>query len=176
MISLIVAMDINRLIGKEDRIPWKIRDDLIRLKHLTQNHTVILGRTTYESMAWYYDKSGRPMPAKIYIVLTRDPGYQPKRSSGKVAHSIEEAIKLAKSLGDDQIFVNGGASVYKAMLPYADTIYLTEVHTEAKGDTYFPALSPEQWQETEREQHKKDDKNEYDFDMIIFKKVRGQGK
>lgn len=172
MISLIAAMDKNRLIGKEDRVPWKLRDDLIRLKQRTQGHTVILGRKTYESMAWYYDKSGREMPAKTYIVLTRDPNYRPARSSGKVAHSAEEAIALAESLGDDQIFINGGTSVYETMLPYADIVYLTEVDTEAQGDAYFPRLNPAGWKETEREHHEKDEKNEYDFDFVTFERKR----
>lgn len=171
MISIVVATDKKGVIGRENKIPWRIRDDLVRLKDLTLNHTVILGRVTYDSMSWYYDKSGRSMPGKTYIVITRNPTYKPSRTNAKVVHSIEEAVAMGKDLGDEHILVNGGAKVYEEMLPLADRIYLTVVQTEAEGDVYFPPLKKEQWREVSREHRNKDERNEFDFDWITLERV-----
>lgn len=95
-ISIIVAMDEKRGIGKENRIPWHIKEDLIKLKDLTRDHVVILGRKTYDSMVWYYNKSGKPMPGKLYIVVTHDKNYKPIRQNSTVVHSVEEALEIAK--------------------------------------------------------------------------------
>lgn len=140
-ISIIVAMDEKRGIGKENRIPWRLRDDLIRLKTLTLDHVVILGRTTYDSMVGYYNKSGRPMPGKLYVVVTRDTSYKPERDNAAVAHSIEEALQKAKEIEDDEVFVIGGQKIFEQTLPFVDTLYLTVVAGDYSADTFFPDYS-----------------------------------
>jgi dihydrofolate reductase len=169
MISFIIATDKKGAIGKENRIPWRIRSDLILLKQLTLGNTVILGRKTYDSMVFYYDRSGRPMPGKRYVIITHDKTYVPKREGTVVVHSVEEALKVAKQ-SHNEIFVIGGSQIYELLLPYADRIYLTEVATEADGDTFFPPLDKAQWHETSRTHHEKNDKDEFDFDTVILER------
>jgi dihydrofolate reductase len=169
MISFIIATDKKGAIGKDNRVPWHIRSDLIMLKQLTLGNTVILGRKTYDSMVFYYDRSGRPMPGKRYIVITRDEAYVPKREEAIVAHSAEDALALAKQ-SNDEIFVIGGSQIYDLLLPHADRIYLTEVDTEADGDTFFSPLDKSQWHETSRTHHEKNDKDEFDFDTVILER------
>jgi dihydrofolate reductase len=165
MISLVVALSKNNVIGAKNRIPWLLRADLIHLKRLTKDQVVVLGRKTYESMVHYYEKSGREMPGKLYLVVTSQASYTPQTQKAMVAHSISEVLEQAKSLESD-LFVIGGEEIFKAMLPYADTLYITEVDAEIDGDTYFPDLSDEEWEEIEREHHTKDEKNQYDYSFV----------
>lgn len=167
MISLIVATDKKGAIGKDNLIPWRIRSDLVLLKQLTLDNTVILGRKTYDSMVFYYDRSGRPMPGKLYIIITHDTAYAPKREGATVAHSADEALKKAEQAGGE-ILVIGGSQIYELLLPHADRIYLTEVATEVDGDTFFPPLDKSQWSETSRIHHEKSDKDEFDFDTVVL--------
>lgn len=167
---MIVATDKNRVIGRENKIPWRLRDDLIALSRLTKGHAVILGRKTYESMLWYYNRSGKPMPGKMYIVVTRDTTYKPGRDNATTAHSIEEAIAAAKTYEGD-IYVNGGGTIYRELLPFARRIYLTEVNTETEGDAFFPELNATEWREVSREHHEQDERNEFDYDVIVLEKA-----
>ncbi|MGE5041430.1 MAG: dihydrofolate reductase [Candidatus Levyibacteriota bacterium] len=137
-ISMVVAMDETRGIGKDNRIPWHLKEDLIRLKRLTLGHPVILGRTTYESMAGYYDKSGKEMPGKLYIAVSRDTSYTPKRSNAVAAHSIEEALEKAKKVEDREIFIIGGQKIFEQTLELADRLYLTIVKGNYGADAFFP--------------------------------------
>jgi dihydrofolate reductase len=171
MISSIVAADLNGAIGVKNRIPWRLRDDLVRLKKLTLGHTVILGRKSYDSMVGYYDVSGRPMPGRTYIVVSRDTDYKPAHDTDRVAHSIDEAMAVAKELGDEDILVIGGGEIYKATLPFIDRVYLTQVQTKVSDpDASFPVLSEEEWIEHSRTHHPKDDRNEFDHDVIIYER------
>lgn len=108
------------------------------------------------------------MPGKVYIVLTRDQAYTPTFTNAIVVHSVPEAIKVAEQEHSDETPVMGGNSIYREMLPYTDRIYLTKVHAAIAGDTHFPELNPNEWQEVSREPHTKDEKNEYDFDFVIL--------
>lgn len=171
MISIVVAAAKNRVIGKDNRIPWRLRTDLKHLRDLTADRTVILGRNTYDSMVWYYDKSGKEMPGKTYIVVSRTLDYTPARKNAQVAHSIEDALAQAHELGDDS-FAIGGNAIYQALLPFTDTIYLTEVQAGIEGDTYFPKLAEKEWQEVAREHHLKDERNEYDYDFVTLQRIR----
>ncbi len=145
MISIIAAMDEKRGIGKDNKIPWHIKEDLVRLKNLTKDHVVILGRKTYESMAWYYNKSGRPMPGKLYIVITRDKVYKPARDNAQAAHSLEEAISFTRShlARMDEVFINGGGQIFKEAMEkdLVDRLYLTIVEGDFGADTFFPDYS-----------------------------------
>ena len=139
-ISIIAAMDQKRGIGKEHKIPWHIVGDLIHLKSLTKDQIVILGRKTYDSMTWYYDRSGRPMPGKLYIVVTRDSGYKPTRNDAIIAHSLSEALQKAEG---EEVFINGGGQIFHETMEknLADRLYLTIVKGDFGADTFFPDYS-----------------------------------
>ncbi len=141
IISIIAAMDETGGIGKNDRIPWHIKKDLIRLRDLTKDRYVILGRTSYESMAGYYDKSGRPMPAKEYVVLTSNKAFKSARNNTFAATSVETALNHAKGSGDKEIFIIGGEKIFEQFLPFTDRLYLTQVKGNFDCDTFFPDYS-----------------------------------
>jgi len=141
VISIICAMDESGGIGKNDRIPWHIKEDLVRLRDKTKGHSVILGRSSYESMAGYYDKSGRPMPAKEYIVVTTNQDFKSSRNNTFAATSINSALKRAKESAEKEIFVIGGEKIFKQFLPLAGRIYLTRVKGSFDCDTFFPDYS-----------------------------------
>jgi dihydrofolate reductase len=140
-ISIIAAMDSKKGIGKEHKIPWHIVGDLVHLKALTKDQTIILGRKTYDSMAWYYDRSGRPMPGKLYIVVTRDGEYKPTRENATVVHSLNEALSEAEEVfGSDEVFISGGGQIFTEAMEknLADKLYLTVVDGDFNCDTFFP--------------------------------------
>ncbi|MEK7075276.1 MAG: dihydrofolate reductase [Patescibacteria group bacterium] len=132
MISLIAAISENRVIGKDNDLIWKISKDKKRFRDITKGHPVIMGRNTYKSI-------GKALPNRFNIVITRNMDYT--LPDAAVAHTLEEAIRLAKDsgVGSEEVFVIGGAQVYAEALPFADKIYITIVHKTAEGDTYFPA-------------------------------------
>jgi len=140
-ISIIVSMSRNRVIGKGNRLLWRIKADLVRLKNLTLGRTVILGRKTYESMAGYYDRSGRPMPGKMYIVLTHNKQYRPARPNAVAAYSPEEALNISRQEKEEEVFVIGGQQVFEQTLPLAKKLYLTIVDKDFEGDVFFPDYS-----------------------------------
>lgn len=137
-ISIIAAMDEKRGIGKDNKIPWVLRADLRKLKSLTIENVVIIGRKSYESMSWYYDKSGRPMPAKLYLVVTRDEKYVPERDNAISANSLEEAIEKAKGFQKEEIFIIGGQQIFQQAISIADRLYLTVVKYAYESDAHFP--------------------------------------
>lgn len=171
MIAIIAAHDRNNAIGKADRIPWRLAHDRVWLKELTLGNVVILGRKSYDSMVWYYDRSGRPMPGKTYIVVTRNPHYTAPRDNYRVAGSPEDALKQAKTLGQN-VYVIGGEHIFNALLPMADRLYITEVDAEIEADSYFPDLNKDEWTEVSREHFGKDDKNEYESDQVVLDRKR----
>ncbi len=137
-LSLIVAVARNGVIGKDNRLPWHIPEDLKRFRALTMGHHIIMGRRTWESI-------GRPLPGRTSVVITRDADYT--ASGAQVVHSLTEAV--AGCAGDAEAFVIGGAEIYREALPHADRVYLTEVMADYPGDVSFPALGPE-WREISR--------------------------
>lgn len=141
-VSIVVAMAHNNVIGKENKVPWHITPDLVRFKEKCLNHTVIMGRKTFESLVGYYDKSGRPLPGRIYIVVTSDPSYETTRENCLVAHSFEEAIAKAKEIEPEEVIIGGGGQIFKAGMNSADRLYLTLVDVEVEGgDAFFPDYS-----------------------------------
>jgi dihydrofolate reductase len=140
-ISIIVAADEENGIGKENRIPWHIKKDLVRLASMTRGKIAVIGDRSYNSMAGYYDKSGRPMPAKKYIVITIDKEFKSVRNNTQAVFSIEEALEAIKKSGEDEVFVIGGASIYKQMIQYADRLYITVVKEKFDCDTFFSDYS-----------------------------------
>ena len=156
MIALVVAMAENNVIGKNNQLIWHLPADLNHFKNLTTGHPIIMGRKTYESI-------GKPLPNRTNIVITRQQDFKPE--GVLVAHSLSEALMLAQQL-DVNIFVIGGAEIYKQAMFLADTIYLTEVHQAFEGDTFFPEINTLLWVETEREEHQADEKNPYDYAFV----------
>jgi len=134
-------MDEKKGIGKEGRIPWHIKEDLIRFKNLTLGKTVIMGRKTFESVLAYYAKSKNPIPQRKHIVVTHDENYHPTLPDTYVTHSIEEALELAKKIEQNEVVISGGGQLFTQGILYADKLYLTIVKGTFDADTYFPDYS-----------------------------------
>lgn len=128
MISLIVAHDMNRVIGKNNKMPWHIPNELAYFKEKTMGKAIVMGRNTFESI-------GRPLPGRLNIVITRNTSYNPEGVT--VVHSIEEAIEIARK-HHEEVMVIGGEQIFKEVLPYTDLIYVTLIQNEFEGDTFFP--------------------------------------
>jgi dihydrofolate reductase len=141
--SLIAAMARNRVIGRDNRVPWRLPADLRRFKQLTMGHILIVGRKTFDSIGC------RPLPGRRMVVVTRQEGYAPE--GVLVARSIEEALALGR--GADEVFVAGGAEIYRQSLPVADRLQLTLIEEDFPGDVYFPEFDPADWRLVEREDH-----------------------
>lgn len=144
-VSQVVAMSRNRVIGRDNALPWHAPEDLKRFKRLTTGRPVIMGRKTYASI-------GRPLPKRLNIVVTRDRDFH---ADGVVnAYTIEEALRLAQeSMLGDEAMVIGGAQIFELVMPMTQTIHLTEIELDVEGDTFFPTLDSRQWRETARERH-----------------------
>lgn len=159
--TLIVAMAANRVIGRDGRLPWHLRNDLRRFKQLTMGHAIVMGRKTYESI-------GRPLPGRTSIVLTRRPDYRP--SGCLVAGSLDEAERLAA--GHSELFFIGGAEIYRQALPRVDRACVTLVHATVAGDTHFPELSQSAWRLVDRTEHAADDANDFASSFLIYERVQ----
>ncbi len=159
-LSIIVAMDRNRVIGKGDTLPWHISSDLKNFKKITMGKPIVMGRKTHESI-------GRPLPGRENIILTRDKNYQAKGCT--VLHSMEEIFEHCKDI--EEVMITGGSEVYKLSLEQASHLYLTEVHTEIEGDTFFPEFDRGEWEEVSREDFKADEKNEFDYSFVLLERV-----
>lgn len=157
-IAIIVAMDQQSLIGKNNDLPWKLSADLQYFRRVTMGKPIIMGRNTHESI-------GRPLPGRLNIIVTKNDQYVAEGCM--VVHSVEDAITAC---GDaEEAMIMGGASLYKQFLPLADRLYLTQVHANLEdGDTWFPEWHKSEWLELNREDHPADDKNEYPFSFIIY--------
>lgn len=140
-ISLIAAMASNRVIGRDNRLPWHLPTDLKRFKRLTMGHALIMGRKTFESV-------GRPLPGRSNVVVTRQEGYAPE--GVRVVHSIEEALQASQG---DEVFIAGGGDIFQQVLPVADRLYLTIIEEAFPGDAYFPEYDESQWRLVDREDH-----------------------
>ncbi|MFI5240903.1 MAG: dihydrofolate reductase [Microgenomates group bacterium] len=138
IISIVAAIDKNNGIGRGNKMAWRIREDLIRLSNMTRGKIVILGRNSYESMAGYYDVSGKPMPAREYIVVTHQKDFKSSRNNTYTALSIDDALKRANESGEDEVFIIGGAQIFKQTISLADKLYLTLVNKDFGCDTFFP--------------------------------------
>ncbi|NIJ51777.1 dihydrofolate reductase [Dyadobacter arcticus] len=162
LISIIVAVSENGVIGRDNQLLWRLPDDLKRFKQLTLNHPMIMGRKTFESI-------GKPLPGRVSIVVTKNPAFS--FEGVVVAHSLEEAIRLARELQTNEVFVIGGGEIYRLAQPISDRLYVTEVKLQIEGDTYFEIADPDAWIETERIVHKTDERHTVEFEFVkYFKK------
>ncbi|PWF25100.1 dihydrofolate reductase [Corticimicrobacter populi] len=156
-ISLIVAHALNRTIGKDNTLPWRLPGDLAHFKQTTLGHPIIMGRKTWESL-------GRPLPGRLNIVISRDPAYSAE--GARVASTLPDALALA--MPADRVFVIGGAQVYALALDLADTVCTTEINQDVDGDAYFPVLPPARWAEVERRPQPPE--NGYAYDFVTYKR------
>ncbi len=161
-ISIVVAMDENRLIGVDNCLPWRLPADLKHFKSVTMGKPILMGRKTHESI-------GRVLPGRSNIVVTRDPDYQAEGCL--VAHNIDDAVGLAGDAAE--LMVIGGAEFYEQCLPRAQRIYLTQVHSSFEGgDSWFPHLVRDQWRELEREDHFPDADNPHAYSFIVLDRIK----
>lgn len=156
-VSLIAAMAENRVIGANNGLPWRLPADLKHFRRLTTGHHIIMGRRNYESI-------GKPLPDRTNIVVTRNTGY---RAPGcLVRNSIEEALATVRN--DSEVFIIGGAEIYRQVLDRADRLYLTLIHASIQGDTYFPEFDGHLWQEISRESHAADEINPHAYTFLTY--------
>ncbi|GIN77574.1 Dihydrofolate reductase [Bacillus paralicheniformis] len=160
MISLITAMDRNRLIGKDNDLPWHLPQDLKYFKEVTKGHAVIMGRKTFESI-------GRPLPHRENIIVTSNKELDIPNC--QVMHSTEEAVRFAKNK-NEECFVIGGSTLYAEILPFADKLYVTKIDETFEGDRYFPEFSEAEWEIVSRRKGLKDDKNPYDYEFLVYQR------
>jgi dihydrofolate reductase len=160
-ISAIVAATDNDVISKDNKIPWKMPADMAYLRKTVKGHSLIMGRATYDSM-------GRAYPGCVNIVVSR---HIKKLPDAIVVHSMEEALNLDEVKKDSQAFIFGGESIFNEAMPYTKKIYLTRIHAQLEGDRFFH-YNPDEWKEVLKEEHKRDDKNSYDYDFIILERKR----
>lgn len=166
-ISAIVAVAQNNVIGKDDDIPWRLSSDLKYFKKTTINHHIISGRNNFLSI-------GRPLPKRTNIIITRDPFYVV--TDCLVAHSVEEALQIAKENGEDEAFIIGGGKIYELSQAYWDKLYLTEVHAEVEGDTFFPNIDIKNWELISEDAHTADAKNEFDYTFKVYHRIKEEEK
>jgi dihydrofolate reductase len=158
-LSLIVAVSENRVIGRRGELPWRLSSDLRRFKRLTMGHHLLMGRKTFESI-------GRLLPGRTSIVMTRQAGWNV--SGALVAHSIDHALRMIGE--DDELFVIGGAEVFRLAVPRVDTLYMTFVHAIVEGDVVFPALDLDQWNLVEEKRYWADERNEFDYSFRTYQR------
>jgi dihydrofolate reductase len=160
MISIIVAVAENGVIGSDNRLPWRLPDDLKRFKALSLGKPIVMGRRTYDSI-------GRPLPGRTNIVISRQSGLAIE--GVRVVHSLDEALAAAGQA--PEIVVIGGAEVFRQVLPRTNTIHLTRVHAQVAGDVFFPQLDPAQWREAAVEHHPADERNEHALSFVTLQRI-----
>lgn len=161
-LSLIVAYDRNRAIGRDNQLLWHLADDMSFFKKMTTNQVVIMGRKTYQSLPERF----RPLPNRFNIVITRSDA-RSIHSDLVYVNTANEAISRAAEYQDKDVFVIGGGQIYKEMLPLVQTIYATEVEASLDADTFFESLDAT-WTSEEISSHEKNDKNDFDFKIVKY--------
>lgn len=160
-ISMIAAMAHDRVIGKDNQMPWHLPADLAHFKRVTLGKPVLMGRKTFESI-------GRPLPGRRNLVISRNPGYQAEGI--EVVGSVEAALTLLAGSSVEELMVIGGGHLYAEMLPSADCLYLTRIDLAVEGDTRFPAFDDGQWQRVDCESHPADEKNPHPYSFETWQR------
>jgi dihydrofolate reductase len=161
LVSIVVAVAANGVIGRDGGLPWRLPADLAFFKRVTMGHHLVMGRKTWESI-------GRPLPGRTLVVLTRDP--QLEIPGVQVVHALPDALALARAAGDSEACVIGGADVFARALPLADRLYLTRVHADVEGDVRFPVFDAQGWVEVAREEHAADERHAYAFSICTLER------
>jgi len=162
-VSLIVAVSSNGVIGRDGGLPWHLPADLKHFKRTTMGHHLIVGRRTWEEV-------GKPLPGRTMVVVTRSQRFAPE--GAKVVRSVEQALEIAAE--DDEPFIGGGSQIYRIALArdLVHRIYLTRIHAEVEGDTFFPEFDLDDWELVSEEHHEADEKNEFDFSFLVYERRR----
>jgi dihydrofolate reductase len=164
-VSLIAAVAENRVVGRNNQLPWYLPEDLRYFKRVTMGKPVLMGRKTFESI-------GRPLPGRSNIVVSRQTGLEIE--GVRVVADVESGIALASAQAEidglDELMVIGGAEIYALCLPLAQRLYLTEVHGEPEGDVWFPCWDRGEWRECQRERHAASDNNPFDYSFVVYER------
>ncbi|MGE5521286.1 MAG: dihydrofolate reductase [Candidatus Dadabacteria bacterium] len=163
VISLLVAADENNVIGKANKLPWHLPSDLRYFKNQTWGMPILMGRKTFESI-------GKPLPGRKSIVITRNTVWQV--DGVDVVHNIEESIEKAKFYGAKEIFVIGGAEIFRTTFSHADRIYFTRIHQSFEGDVYFPVISEREWVLRKTHYCKEDEKNAFAHSFQVWERIK----
>ena len=162
IVSLVVAWAENGVIGKDNRLPWRLPADLRYFQQLTTGHTIVMGRKTFDSI-------GKPLPNRHSIVITRRRDFH--ADGVDVARSLDEALAMAG--GEDEVFIVGGAEIYRAALPLTDRMYVTVVHASPEGDVSFPPFDESDWTIVKSERHERDERHAEPYSFVVME--RGEG-
>lgn len=167
-LAVIVAAAENAVIGRNNALPWHLPEDLRYFKKVTMGKPIVMGRKTFESI-------GRPLPGRVNIVVTRNPGFQAE--GVRVVASLDEALRLAEDIalidGAQELVVIGGAEIYKAAIPRAERLYITEVHASVEGDACLPQVDWKDWREIGRERYPAQGPNPYDYSFVVYERLHG---
>lgn len=161
MLSIIVAKAKNNVIGKDNKLLWKLPEDLKRFKQITSGHTIIIGRKTFESI-------GKVLPNRKHIIFTQNKDFKIDDENVKIVHSMLEIQEYIED--DNENFVVGGAMIYNLLMPYVTKMYITQINKEYEGDTFFPKINTEIWKEISREKGIKNDENPLDYEFIVYER------
>lgn len=163
--ALMVAMAQNRVIGRNNALPWYLPEDLKYFKRITLGKPIVMGRKTFESI-------GRPLPGRANLVVTRDRAW--RHPGVRIFHDLDSAYQSAEAQaqidGVNEIMVIGGGEIFTEALPRADRLYLTQVHADVVGDAYFPGICWNQWRQISREDHAASENNPHDYSFIVFER------
>ena len=157
VVSIMVAVAENNVIGKDNKLIWNLPADLRLFKNLTMGHTIVMGRKTFDSI-------GKPLPGRKSIVITRQRDYEV--DGCQVVHSLEKALKMVEK--EEEVFIVGGAQIFELAMALADRIYLTRINHSFEGDTFFPEIDPNQWVQTAVESFLPDEKNIYSYSFLTY--------
>lgn len=161
MLSIIVAVAENNVIGKDNKLIWHLPEDLKRFKRLTTGHTIIMGRKTFESL-------GRVLPNRKHVILCND---MEMNIDDKNVEVLEDISMLKEYIdSEEEHFIIGGATIYKLLMPYAKKLYLTLIHEEFEGDVYFPEIEEKDWKVIDREEGLRNEENPFDYEYITFER------
>ena len=161
MLSIIVAKAKNNTIGKDNKLLWHISDDLKRFEELTTGHVIIMGRKTFESL-------GRVLPNRKHIVFSQNPDFKVNDENVEIVHSM---LQLQEYIEDDkENFVIGGAMIYNLLMQYVQKMYVTEIDKDFDGDTFFPRINDEIWNEISREEGLEDSNNNFKYEYVVFER------
>lgn len=162
LISAIAAVSQNNVIGLNNDLPWHLPADMKFFKHTTMGHAVVMGRKTYEAF-------GKAYPGRTNIVITHQKDYT--LPDAAVVHSLEEAINKAKDIEQHEVFILGGAQIFKQSLSVINRIYLTRIYKDFEGDAFFPTINSGEWKLIKMEPHDSDEKNKYEYAFQIWERV-----
>lgn len=161
MLSIVVAKAKNNIIGKENKLVWKLPEDLKHFRKLTEGHTIIMGRKTFESL-------GGILPNRKHIIFSQNPDFKVENENVQVVHSLLQIQDLIE--GKEEAFAIGGAMIYNFLMPYVRKMYVTEIEKDFDGDAFFPVIDTNIWKETSREKGLKDENNNLDYYFITYER------